>query len=54
MVIKLHVGALYGSQKKQELMQDTTLTDLLFISGVDSVYCAVRIQSLYKTDVFNL
>jgi len=29
MVSTLHVCALYGSQNKQELMPDTTLTDRL-------------------------
>jgi len=30
------------------------LTDWLFVTEVESVYCAVRTESLYKTDIFRL
>jgi hypothetical protein len=28
------------------------ITDWFYITGVESVYCAVRTESLYKTDMF--
>jgi hypothetical protein len=34
---------------KQQLLSHTTLTDF-FMTMVESVYCTVRTESLYKTD----
>ena len=30
------------------------INSLVFITGVESVYCAVRTESLYNTDTFRL
>ena len=38
--------------KKQQLLCYTTLTDWFSITEVESVYCAVCTESLYKTDMF--
>jgi hypothetical protein len=43
----LHLCVLYRSQNKQRLFPYTTLTDWLFITETESVYCAVRTGSLY-------
>ena len=42
----------YGSQNRQRLLLYTSLTDLVFITVVESVYSAVRTESLYKADRF--
>jgi hypothetical protein len=46
MVLTLHLCVLYSSQKKRRLLL-YTLTDLLYITEVESVYCAVSTESLY-------
>jgi hypothetical protein len=48
MVLTLRVSVLYG------LVPCTTLTDRFCITEVESVYCAVRTESLYKMDKFRL
>jgi hypothetical protein len=45
---------LYGSQNKQQLLPYKTLRDRFFITEVESVYSAVRTESLYKTDKLRL
>jgi len=52
MLITLHLCAVFGSQNKQYLLPYTSLTDW-FITEADSVYCAVRHESLYKTHTFS-
>jgi len=46
MVLILHLNVLYG------LLPCTTFTYWLCITEVDSVYCAVRTEFLYKADTF--
>jgi len=53
MVLTLRLGLLYGSQNKQRLLI-YTLADWFCLTEVESVYCVVRTESLYKTDVFSL
>jgi hypothetical protein len=55
-ILTLRLYVLFGSQNrnKQRLLTYTTLTDYLFITEVESVYCAVRTESLHKTDTFSL
>ena len=48
MVLKLPLSVLYG------LLPFTALTDGFCITEVESVYCAVRTEFLYKTDKFHL
>jgi hypothetical protein len=38
------------TQNQQRLLPSTTLADWLCITEVESVYCAVRTEYLYKTD----
>jgi hypothetical protein len=54
MVLTLRLCVLCGSQNKQRLLSCTTLADWLHITEVESVYSAVRTESLYKTDMFRL
>jgi hypothetical protein len=49
----LRLCVLYGSQNKQQLLSYKTLRDVL-ITEVESVYSAVRTESLYKTDTLRL
>jgi hypothetical protein len=42
------------SHNKQRLLPYTTLAYWYCITEVESVYCAVRIESLYKTDTVSL
>ena len=44
------LSVLCGSQNRQRLLLYTSLTGLVFITVVESVYCAVRTDSLYKAD----
>jgi hypothetical protein len=44
----LRLNVLHG------LLPCTTLTDGFCITEVESVYCAVRTESLYKADKFRL
>ena len=48
MVLTLHLSVLYG------LLPCKTLTDWSRITEMESVYCAVRTDSLYKTEKFSL
>jgi hypothetical protein len=50
----LRLFVLYGSQNKQQLLPYKTLRDWFFITEVESVYSAVRTESLYKTDTLRL
>jgi hypothetical protein len=45
---------LYGSQNRKRLLTYTALADWFCITEVESVYCAVRTESLYKTEMFSL
>jgi len=54
MVLTLRLGVLYGSQNKQRLLPYTTPAYWFCITEVESVYCAVQTESLYKTDTFSL
>jgi hypothetical protein len=49
----LRLWVLYGSQNKQQLLPYKTLR-LVFITEVESVYSAVRTESLYKRDTLRL
>jgi hypothetical protein len=42
------LNVLYGSQKRQRLLLYTSLTDWFLTAVVESVYSAVRTDSLYK------
>jgi len=48
MVLALRLSVLHG------LVLCTTLTVRFCITEVESVYCAVRTESLYKTEKFRL
>ena len=50
MLSTLHLCVLYGYQKKQQLFAFYCIDWLVFITEVESVYSAVRIESLYNTD----
>jgi hypothetical protein len=52
MIITLRLCVLYGSLKEQFLLPYTELNILVFITEVESVYCSVRPESLYKRDKF--
>jgi hypothetical protein len=54
MVPTLRLCVLYGSQNKQQLLPYKTLRTSVFITEVESVYSAVRTESLYKTDTLRL
>jgi len=54
MLLTLRLCVVYGPQNKQRLSPHTKLTDWFCITEVESVYCAVRAESLYKTDTFRL
>jgi hypothetical protein len=53
-VLPLRLCVLYGSQNKQLLLPYTTLAVWFRVTEVESVYCAVGTESLYKTDLFSL
>jgi hypothetical protein len=53
-VLSQHLYVLYGRQNKQQLLPYTALTDWFCITEVESVYSAVRTESLYKTDAIRL
>jgi hypothetical protein len=44
------LSVLYGSQHRQRPLLYTSLTDLIFITVMKSVYSAVRTDSLYKAE----
>ena len=47
----MYLCVLCGSENKQRLFHCTALTDwLVFITETQCVYCAVRVDSLYKAD----
>jgi len=48
MVLTLYSNVRYG------LLPCTSLTDCFGVTEVESVYCAVCTESLYKTDTFRL
>jgi hypothetical protein len=50
----LRLCVLYGSQNKQQLLPYKTVKRLVLITEVESVYSAVRSESLYKTDTLRL
>jgi len=52
LTFRLHV--LYGSQNKQGFLPYIALGDLFCVTEMESVYCAVRTESLYTTDTFSL
>jgi hypothetical protein len=54
MVLTLHLYVLCGSQNKQQLLPFTALRDWFFTTDMESVYCVVRAESLYKTDTLHL
>ena len=54
MVLTLRSCVLYGSQNRQQHLPSTILADWFCITEVESVYCTVRTESLYKTDTFRL
>jgi hypothetical protein len=54
MVLTLHLPVVYESQNKQRLLPHTTLTAWSCITEVESVYHAVRAETLYTTDTFRL
>jgi hypothetical protein len=45
---------LYGSQIKTATFALYSITDWFCITEVESIYCAVRTESLYKTNTFLL
>ena len=44
----------YGPHNKQRLLSYTILADWLCITEIESVYYAVRTESLYQTDTSSL
>jgi len=54
MVLTQRLYVVYGPQNKQRLLPHTTLTDWFCVIEVENVYCAVRAESLYKTNTFRL
>jgi hypothetical protein len=54
MVFKLRLCVLYGYQNKHGILPYKTLRDWFCITEVESVYSAVRNESLCKTDTLRL
>jgi len=52
MLVTLHLCVVCGSQKKQYLLFIYIINRLVFITGAESVYSAVRSESLYKAHTF--
>jgi len=52
--LRLRVCVLNGSHSRQRLLPYTILADWFCITEAESVCCAVRTESLYKTDTFSL
>jgi hypothetical protein len=50
----LHLCNLCDSQNKQQPFALYNINWLAFITEVESVYCAVRSESLYNTDTIRL
>ena len=53
MVLTLCLCVVYRYQNKQWLLPYTTLRDWVCITEVERVYCAVRTESFYETDIFH-
>jgi len=53
-MITRNLYVVYGSRNKQKILPYAILKDWFFITEVESVYCAVRTESLYDTDTFRL
>jgi len=49
MVLTLGLYVVHGSQNEQRLLPHTILSEWFFITEVESVYYAVRNESLHKT-----
>jgi hypothetical protein len=54
MVLTLRLYVVHGPQEQTETLPHTPLTDWFCVPEVESVYCAVRAESLHKTDTFRL
>jgi hypothetical protein len=54
MDLTLCLRVFYGSQSIQRLLAYTKLSDWFCITDVESVYYAVRSESVYKTGTFNI
>ena len=55
MVLTLHLYVLYRSHNKQRLLPYTILVEEWFrVTEVESVYCVVRAESLYKTETLGI
>jgi hypothetical protein len=54
MMLILRLFVVDGPQSKRRLLPRTTLTAWFCIIDVDSVYCAVRAESIYKIDALLL
>jgi hypothetical protein len=54
MLITMHLYVLFGCQNKQQPFALYYINWMVFITEVDSVYSAVRIESLYNTDAIRL
>jgi hypothetical protein len=52
MVLTLRLCVLYASQNKQRLLPYTALTNWFCITEVESVYCMIRTEALYKPKRF--
>jgi hypothetical protein len=53
-VLILRLRVLYRPQNKQQLLSYTKLSDWFCITDVESVYYAVRTESVYKTGTFSI
>jgi len=54
MVLTLLLCVLYVSHSRQRLLPYTALADWFCITEMESVYCAVRTESLCTTDTLSL
>jgi len=54
MVLTLRLCVLYGAHSRQRLMPYTASADWFCITEAGSVYFAVRTESLYTKEAFNL
>ena len=50
MVITWDLRVLYGSRNNQQILALHSIKRLAFMTEVESVYCAVRTESLYITN----
>jgi len=51
-VLTLRLCVCMAFRRNSDFYRITELTDWFYITGVGSVHCAVRTESLYKTTVF--